>query len=158
MYRHTVQNPPIKSLHGLLIVAGLVAVIWIDSLIAGLITRFSGLIAAIFFWGVGAAVALWTMRRFSLGYSYSLSSTVLRIAHLYGKRERPMQDIYLNNIVFSGTPDAVTGRYPSARVHRAVLPRNPAETFAVAYRDDGRIAIMLLQPDDRIKAELGKKR
>ena len=158
MYRHTVQNPPLKPLHGLLIVLGLVAALWIDSLLAGLLASFSELLSAILFWGIGALIALWTMRRFVMGYSYSLSSTMLRVAHLYGRHERPMQDIYLNNIVLSGAPEDVIRRCPNARVHRAVLSRNPAETFAVAYRDDGKLAVLIMQPDERIKEELKKKR
>lgn len=155
MHRQQLLNPPLKALKGLLVVVALVAAVLLDSLLAQLLTAVtSELVASIFFWCAGVAIALWTLHRYVMGYSYVLSSSLLSVAHLYGRYERRMEDIYLNNIVFAGAPEAVRKRYPDARVHRAVLPRNPAEVLAIAYRDDGKTAILLLQPDPQIRAAL----
>lgn len=155
MYRQLNQNPPIKGMRGLLIVVGIVAAVWLDSLLAQLLTAVvSELVASVFFWGLGVLIALFILRRYVMGYSYSLSSSLLRISHAYGRHERLIEDVYLNAIVSSGSPEAVAKRYPDARVRRAVLPGNPAAPFAVAYRDDGRIVIFHLQPDERIREAL----
>lgn len=155
MYRQLNQNPPIKGVRGLLIVIGIVAAVWLDSLLAQLLTALvSELVASIFFWGIGVLIALFALRRYVMGYSYSLSSSLLRISHAYGRHERLIEDIYLSGVVLSGSPEVVAKRYPDARVRRAVLPRNPAPPFAIAYRDDGRIAVFHLQPDARIREAL----
>ena len=155
MHRQQLLNPPLKALKGLLVVGALAATVLLDSLLAQLLTAIvTELVAAVFFWCVGILIALWTLRRYVMGYSYALTSSLLIIAHLYGRYERRMEEIYLNNIVFAGTPEAVRKRYPDARVHRAVLTRNPTEVFAIAYRDDGKTAILLFQPDPQIRATL----
>lgn len=154
MYRQLNRRPPIKGLRGLTVVLGIVAVVWLDSILAQLLAGLNELVAAILFWGLGALVALIVLRRFIMGYSYALSSSLLRLSHAYGRYERLMEDVYLNSVVLAGEPEAVTKRYPDARVRRAVLPQNPAPAFAVAYRDDGKIRILHLQPDERVRAAL----
>ena len=155
MHLHRVKNNPLKPLQGLLTVLLLVGAVLLDSLLFSLITPLLGEgNAALMCWVLGVLIALWTMRRFVLTYSYGLSSTLLRICFAYGRYERTMEDIYLNNIVFAGTPEAVRAKYPSARVHRAVRPGCPIPHYAIAYRNDGRICIMLLQPDDKIREAL----
>lgn len=160
MYRQLNRRPPIKGLRGVLVVLAIVAAVWLDSLLAQLLAGVNELVAAVLFWGLGALAALYVLRRFVLGYSYAISSTLLRVSHNYGRYERLMEDISLNSVVCAGEPEDVARRCPDARVRRAVLRSNPAPTFAVAYRDDGKIRILHLQPDERVRAALeaaGKK-
>lgn len=154
MYRQLNRRPPIKGLRGVLVVLAIVAAVWLDSLLAQLVAGVNEQVAAILFWGLGVLAALYVLRRFVLGYSYAISSTLLRVSHSYGRYERPMEDIYLNNVVCAGEPEDVARRCPNARVRRAVLRHNPAPVFAVAYRDDGKIRILHLQPDERVRAAL----
>lgn len=154
MYRQLNRRPPIKGLRGLLVVLGIVAAVWLDSMLAQLLAGLNELVAAVLFWGLGALVALYVLRRFVMGYSYAISSTLLRVSHNYGRYERLMEDVSLNSIVCSGEPESVAKRCPDARVRRAVLRQNPAPAFAVAYRDDGKIRILHLQPDERVRAAL----
>ena len=64
MHRQRVSNPPIKAVHGLVIVVGLLAVLLLDSAVTRLLAAVIGSTAsALLFWIVGIGVALWTMRR-----------------------------------------------------------------------------------------------
>ena len=45
-------------------------------------------------------------------------------------------------------------RYPDARVQRAVRPKCGIEPYAVAHRDGGRAALLILQPDEIIRQAL----
>ena len=155
MHLQKVTNPPLKPLQGLLAVFGLLAALLLDSALCRLLSLAVGdAISAAVFWIVGIVIALWAMRRYVLAYSYGLTSKLLRVTFAYGRYERLMLDLYLNNIVLAGAPDDVKRRYPDARVQRAVCSRNPLEVLAIAHRDNGRISILLLQPDSTISATL----
>lgn len=155
MHLQKVRNPRLSTLKGIGVVLGIFAAIFVVSIITGLITPLIGEIpAAIIFWGVGILIALWTMRRFILCYSYGLGPNVLRIAFAYGRYERLMTDVYFNNILNAGSLEDMRARYPDARVTRASLRACPIPTLALAVRDNGKPAIYLLQPDDTIRSTL----
>lgn len=155
MHQHRVQNPKLNPVKGLLVVIGLVAAVMLDSYLAQLLTAFvSELVAAVAFWGVGVLIALYALRRFVLAYSYQLSASLLRVSHAYGRYERLIEDVYLNTVVAAGSPEELTRRYSDARVHRAVMKGCGLETFAIAYRSDGRTQLFVLQPDEKIREAL----
>lgn len=155
MHIQKVRSPKLNALKGVGVVLGIFAAIFVVSIVTELLTPLIGGIAsAVVFWGVGALIALWTMRRFILSYTYGLGPNVLRIAFSYGRYERVMTDIYFNNILNAGALDDMRARYPDARVNRAALPACTIPTLAVAVRDNGKSAIYLLQPDDTIRAKL----
>ena len=155
MHLQKVQNPPLKAIQGVLVVLGLIAVIVLASVVLQLLSPWIGAAAAsIAFWVVGIGVALWTTRRFIMSYTYALNGVMLKVTFAYGRYERAMREIYLNNVVFAGAPEAVRKRYPDARVQRAIRPRCSIDPFAVAYNDGNRIAIFVLQPDDEIRTAL----
>lgn len=158
MHQQIVKNQPLKTWQGLLVVVGIIAAILLDSLITGLITPLvGGAIAAVFFWGAGILVALWTMRRFVLSYSYVLSGTALKITHIYGRYQRPMEDVYLNTLLACGTPEEMRKRFSGARVSRAVRPKCDLEHFAIAYTSGGNTRILILQPDETIREALTQR-
>ncbi|MBQ3051951.1 MAG: hypothetical protein IJC96_08680 [Clostridia bacterium] len=155
MHLHKVKNDPLKPLQGVLTVLLLVGAVLLDSFIFQLLTPLLGEgNAALLFWAFGVLIVLWAMRRFVLTYSYGLSGTLLRITFAYGRYERVMEDIYLNNIVFAGDPSVVRQKHPSARVRKATRPGCPLPHYAVAHRDNGKVVITLLQPDDAIREAL----
>lgn len=155
MHLHKVRNRPLTTLKGIGVVLALVGVILLDSLITGLLIPWTGeLVCAILFWGIGILVALWTMRRYVLTYSYGLGPNLLRVAFAYGRWERVMSDIYFNNILNAGSLEDMRARYPDARVNRATRPGCEIPSLAVAARDNGVTAIYLLQPDDIIREKL----
>ena len=155
MHLQKVRNRPLKAIQGLGVVLGIFAALFLLTFITQILTPFIGeLAASVIFWGLGALVALWTMRRFVLTYSYALGSNLVRISHAYGRYERVMVDLYFNNILNAGTLDDMRARYPGARVNRATRPGCDIEPLAVAARDNGVTAIYLLQPDDVIRPVL----
>lgn len=155
MYQHTVRNRKLSPLQGIGVVALLLAAVFADSLLTKLIAPLTGDgAAALVFWALGILLALWTMRRFVLAYSYSLNSNMLRITYAYGRYQRAMAEIYLNNILSAGALEDVRRRYPDARVSRATRPTCPLEPLAVACRNNGRAEIFVLQPDEKIRQVL----
>lgn len=155
MHLQKVRSPRLSALKGLGVVLGIFAAIFAVSIVTGLLTPVIGSIAAtVAFWAAGLLIALWTMRRFILSYTYGLGPNVLRIAYAYGRYERVMADIYFNNILNAGSLGDMRTRYPNARVNRATRPACAIPTLAVAARDNGAPAIYLLQPDDTIRAAI----
>ena len=155
MHLQQIRNAKLSTLKGIGVVLALVAVILLVSVVTDLLTPLIGdLAAAIIFWSAGISVALWTMRRFVLTYTYALGPNVLRISFAYGRYERVMTDLYLNNILNAGSLEDMRARYPGARVNRATRPACAIPVYAVAAQDDGKPTIFLLQPDETIRAKL----
>lgn len=155
MHLQKVCNRPLSALKGLGVVLGIFAALLALTFITQLLTPLVGeLISSIIFWGIGALVALWTMRRFVLTYSYALGTNLVRVSHAYGRYERVMVDLYFNNILNAGSLEDMRARYPDARVNRATRPGCEIPSLAVAARDNGVTAIYLLQPDDIIREKL----
>ncbi|MBQ8087341.1 MAG: hypothetical protein IJ234_02845 [Clostridia bacterium] len=155
MHQQKVEAPKLSALGGLLAVAGIVAALLVDGLCSRLIGRFAGeTIGLVLFWALGAAIALWVMRRFILSYSYVMGPNVLRVSFAYWRYERVMIDIYWNNVRYVGELNDARGRFPSARVNKATLKRCNLEELAVVCRDNGKDAIYVLQPDETIRAKL----
>jgi asparagine N-glycosylation enzyme membrane subunit Stt3 len=91
MHLQKVCNRRLSTLKGIGVVLGIFAALFALTFVTQLMIPLTGsLAAAIVFWGVGALIALWTMRRFVLTYSYALGTNVLRISHAYGRHERIM--------------------------------------------------------------------
>lgn len=155
MHLQKVQNRKLSVLQGLGAVLGifaaLVALTFITQLLIPLIGEGP---SSLLFWGLGALVALWTMRRFVLTYTYGLGTNMLRIAYAYGRYERVMVDLYFNNILNAGTLSDMRARHPNARVNRATRPACDIEPLAIAARDNGVVSIYLLQPDSKIRETL----
>lgn len=155
MHLQKVQNRKLSALKGLGVVAGIFAALVVLTLLTQVLSALvSELAGSVIFWVGGIAIALWTMRRFILTYTYALGTNMIRIAYAYGRYERVMVDLYFNNILNAGTLDEMRDRYPSARVNRATRPACDLEPLAVAARDNGATAIFLLQPDSVIREAL----
>ena len=104
----------------------------------------------------GMGVAGFLLNRYVLGYLYVCENGCLHVSRVYGKRHRPMADIWLNGVQACGEPDAIRKRFPGAKIQRATRADCPLSPMAVAYRDDGRTAILLLQPNDALREALIK--
>ena len=157
MHQHKVKNPPLKTLQGIGIVTLLVLGIVADSLLTSLLIPLIGeAFSSAIFWIAGGALALWTMRRFVLCYTYVMHENQFYISSAYGRYERMMADIYFNNILASGTEAEMRERYPDAKVTRATRPKCPLKPMALACRDNGRAVIFILQPDDYLREKLNE--
>ena len=152
MHQQTVKNPPLKGWQGILVVAGLLAALFLVSTLAQLLAPAIGDgTATVLFWAVGLLAALWTMRRYVMAYSYAANSNTLQITFAYGRYRRLMDEIYFNNMYHSGALDEIKKRYPGARVNRATRPGCEYPELAVAYRDNGKTSIIVLQPDETLR-------
>ena len=157
MHQHKVRSRPLSALQGIAVVLGVVAAGLVDALLANLLSRVApALVSTTVFWGLGAVLALWVMRRFVLSYSYILSSSLIRVSYAYGRYERVMTDIYRNNILACGTLEEMREHYPGAKVNHADLKGCDLPTLTVACRDDGKPALYVLQPDEEIREAILK--
>ena len=53
-----------------------------------------------------------------------------------------------------GTPEEMKRRFPGARVSRATRRQCPLAPLALAHDSGGRTAILVIQPDDALRAHL----
>ena len=142
MHLQKIRNRKLGALKGLGVVLAIFAALFVVTFITQFLIPFIGEgPSSLLFWGVGALIALWTMRRFVLTYSYGLGTNVLRVT-------------FANNILNAGALDDMRARYPNAKVNRATRPGCEIEHLAVAAKDNGVVSIYLLQPDGVIREKL----
>ncbi len=155
MHQQKILPPKIKALEGVAIVLGLLAAALVDSFVSAILTEYvNEILSVIVFWAVGIGLALWVIRKYVLGYSYSMNTKLVRVAYSYGRRERVMIDIYFANVLACGEYDAMRQAYPDARITRAARSSCDLEKLTVACRDNGKVGLFVLQPDDEIRAAL----
>ena len=65
-----------------------------------------------------------------------------------------MCDVWLNMVQAYGEPEEVQKKFPDARIEKAVKERCELPVFAIAYKTDGKIAVLHFQPDDTMKEKL----
>ena len=116
--------------------------------------RWLGALASVGFILYGCIIAWLLMDRFALGYVYTANADCLRVCRCYGRRERFMLDVWLNQVQAYGTPEEMKKRFPGARAAHATRPQCLLEPWALAYARDGRTAILVIQPDEAMRAGL----
>ena len=157
--KQTVAHKKIGTLHGLMLVAGLVVIlILLNYLVLGFLATYIGNGASsIAFWVLGGLVAWLVLRIYIVKYSYELGDEVLRLTRAYGKRERLIDDIYLNNLLFLGKPEEAAKRFPNARRVKAVHAKGEFPVVALAYRASDGQYVALIQANDELKAALRER-
>ena len=120
--KQIVEHKKIGVLHGILLVVGLIAVLMLlNYLVLGyLAVHIGNNASSLAFWVLGGLIAWAVLRIYIVKYSYELDDDVLRLNRAYGKRERHIEDIYLNRLLFMGTPDEAKKKFPNARRVKAV--------------------------------------
>ena len=117
-----------------------------------------GSLASLGFIAYGCAIAWWLLNRYILGFTYAATADVLRVCRVYGKRERFMLDVWMNTLLAWGSEEDMKKRFPDAHVDRATRARCDLPPLALAYRRDGRPAILVIQPDEAMRRHLtGRK-
>ena len=154
MLRQTIQNRQPKGLQG----AGLVLLVALAA-VAGsaFFTRMQarlGAWASALFIAYGCAIAWFLLNWYALRFVYAANADCLRVCRAYGKRERFMVDVWLNQVVAYGAPDEVKQRCPDAPVSQATRAQCELEPLALAYRQDGKTRILVIQPDENMRAHL----
>ena len=149
--KQTVEHKKLSALRGVLLIAGLVAALAaLDILCVRVLARWIGAQpAALAFWILGGLIALWMLHVYVVKYVYELNPDVLRLNRSYGKRPRHIEDIYLRQIVFVGTPEEAQRRHPRARRVSAELP-----VTAVVYKSSDGERVALIQANAELKQKL----
>ena len=154
MLRQTIQNRQPKGLQG----AGLVLLVALAA-VAGsaFFTRMQarlGAWASALFIAYGCAIAWFLLNWYALRFVYAANADCLRVCRAYGKRERFMVDVWLNQVVAYGAPDEVKQRCPDAPVSQATRAQCELAPLALAYKQDGKTSILVIQPDENMRAHL----
>ena len=113
-----------------------------------------GTLASLGFIAYGCAIAWLLLNWYALTYIYTASDDCLRVCRAYGKRERFVADVWLNQVQGYGTPEEMKSRFPGARVTQATRQQCEYEPLALAYKDSSGPAILVIQPDDAMRAHL----
>lgn len=148
--KQIVAHKKLSALQGILLVAGLLLVlIVLNYAVLGLLSTYVGNGASsLAFWALGCGIAWAILRIYVVRYSYELGDEVLRLNRAYGKRERHIADIYLNQLLYAGTPEEACRRYPNARKLKAIHLKGENATVALAYQASDGKYIALLQPNE----------
>ncbi len=154
MYRQNVHGEPLSGLKGILVVLGVLAAALLGSAFFTLLGKRIGNAASIAFIAYCCLLAWFLLNYYIMGFVYAVGGGCLRICRTYGKRERFMCDVWLNMVQAYGEPEEVQKKFPDAKIEKAVKQRCELPVFAVAYKTDGKIAIMHIQPDDTMKEKL----
>lgn len=154
--KQIVAHKKLGALQGILIVLGLFALLlFINYVAIELLARLLGYTAATFgFWILGGLVAWQVLRIYIVSFVYWLDEDVLRLSRKYGKRERFIEDVYLNNLLFVGSPEEAKKRYPDAKKVSAVHAGTKDVVTAVVYQTSGGLRVARIQANDALKARL----
>lgn len=150
--KQIVEHKKLSALHGILLVLGLLLVlIFMNYVVLGfLATHLGNAASSLAFWALGVLIAWAVLRIYIVKYSYELGEDVLRLCRSYGKRERFIDDVYLNQLLFVGEPEEAKRRWPNARKVKATHVKGENAVVALAYQASDGKRIALIQPNDAL--------
>ena len=154
MLEQKLRNRQPGALGGLGLVALIVLAVLAGSAFFNRLAPRLGTLSSVGFIAYGAVIAWLLLNWYVLGYIYTANADCLRVCRTYGKRERFMADVWLNQLLASGTEEEMKRRFPGAPVSRATKPQCPLEPLALAYRDSDRARILVIQPEPALREHL----
>ena len=154
MLEQKLHNRQPNALQGVVLIALIALAVLAGSAFFFLLERYIGTLASLGFIAYGCAVAWFLLYWYVMGFTYTSNADCLRICRTYGKRERFMTDVWLNQVTAYGTLEEMKRRTPGARVYKATRRECEFEPLALAYRESGKPAIVLIQPDDAMREHL----
>ena len=164
--KQSIGHKKLNPLQGVLLIAGLMAILLLVNylainLVAVWFSRLSpraGTIAGLVtFWGIGGGVALQVLRVYIARVSYTMTEDLLRKSRFYGKRERHIEDVYLSQLLFAGTPEDAQKRYGKLSCIKATHPSCKLPRTALVYKSSSGTRMALIQADDALKAALTQR-
>ena len=158
--RQRVSNPKLKWWQGIILIVGIVVILMVFQFFASVVSYMTGDmnnmgIASIAFWIFGGVIALYLLRRFIMEYEYTIEGINFKIYRIYsGIKPREGLSVITRNIEAVGTPEEIEGKFPGS--HPSVYTRKKAEipVTAVAYREDGRLKVIHIQPEEAMLEKL----
>lgn len=154
MLEQKLHNRQPNALQGLGLIALIALAVLAGSAFFTRLEAHIGTLASLGFIAYGCAIAWFLLDWYVMGFIYTSNADCLRVCRTYGKRERFMTDVWLNQVTAYGTLEEMKKRAPGARVYRATRSQCEYEPLALAYRESGKPAIIVLQPDDAMRAHL----
>ena len=113
-----------------------------------------GTLSSVLFIAYGCAIAWILLNWYVLGFIYTANADCLRVCRAYGKRERFMADVWLNQVIAYGTPEEIRARFPGTHAARATRAQCAFEPLALAYKEGGRTAVIVIQPDEAMRRHI----
>ena len=123
------QPTPLQGV-GLVLVIALAAVA--GSAFFTRLTPRLGSLASLLFIAYGCAIAYFLLNWYGMSFLYTATDDCLRLCRAYGKRERFMADVWLNQVVAYGTPEEIKQKAEASR-----RPRHPRHPHPVRIRAPG---------------------
>lgn len=151
MIEQRVAHRSLEGWRGIALIGAIAVLVILSSNLFDALGRWIGNASSLLFILFSMGVAGFLLRRYVMSFVYTCDGSCLRVRRAYGRYQRAMADIWLNGIQACGPLDAMRQRFPGARAQRAVRPECDIESLAVAYNDAGKIAIMLMQPNEALR-------
>ena len=154
MLQQKLRNRQPTALQGL----GLVALVALAAVAgSGFFSRLAprlGPLSSVLFIAYGCAIAWFLLDWYALTFVYTATDDCLRICRAYGQRERYATDVWFNQVVAWGEPEAMKRRYPSAPTLRATRAQCEYPPLALVYNSSGKTAVAVLQPDPQLRKHI----
>lgn len=152
----TVRRPPVKPFQGFLLVVlifvGVMAMSFLEQFIA-LTTGFA--YSWLLPWLACAAIAFWLIKRYLLGFSYTVSGGMLYLERTLGTYRKLLDSFPLTDIVEFQSADELLKKHPEIKnAMRLTLPDSGHEKMGCYYKKGAQRRIAVLQPNEDVKSLL----
>ena len=151
MIEQRVAHRSLEGWRGFALIAAIALLVILGSNFFYALSRWIGNASSLLFILFGMGVAGFLLYRYVMSFVYTCDGSCLRVRRAYGRYQRAMADIWLNGVQACGSYEDMKRRFPAARVQRAVKPECDIAPLAVAYNDAGKVAIMVMQPNDAMR-------
>ena len=164
--KQSIGHKKLNPLQGVLLIVGLFAALillnyaaidFVGQWFSRISERAGAIAGLVTFWGLGGGVAFQVLRVYVARVSYAMTEDLLRMSRFYGKRERHIEDVYLNQLLFVGAPEEARKRYGKLRCTRATHPSCKLARTALVYKNSAGTRMALIQADDALKAALTQR-
>lgn len=161
--KQSIGHKKLNPLQGILLIVGLLVILFLVNYLAidlfgvwfsRISERAGALAGLIAFWVIGGFIALQVLRVFIARICYTMNDDLLRMSRFYGKRERHIEDVYLNQLLFVGTIEDARKRYGKLRCIRAIHRSCKLPHTALVYKNSEGMRMALIQCADAMKDAL----
>ena len=147
----------IISLFAALILLNYVAIDFVGLWFSRISERAGTIAGLVTFWGLGGGIALQVLRVYVARVGYTMNEDLLRMSRFYGKRERHIEDIYLNQLLFVGAPEDARKRYGKLPSVKATHSSCKLARTALVYKNSSGTRMALIQADEALKTALTQR-
>ena len=105
MLEQRIQNRQPDALRGVGVILGVAAAVLAGSAFFSRLENRLGTLSSLLFIAYGCAIAWFLLNWYVMRFIYTANADCLRVCRAYGKRERFMADVWLNQVIAYGTPE-----------------------------------------------------